>query len=274
MRGAQRAALWFVVLVARCCTCAGEWVARPSMPTARRQLSVDMRTDSTLFAVGGSTPSLTSVNEVYTASTSTWEAMAPMPTVRKALVCRFVDDFLFAVGGCCPVASTGQLVEIFSPATSTWTTGPSMPTGRNNMAAAVSGNSKLYVIGGKTTSVVVGTLELYRTTTGQWSSLPSMPTARYGHGADTYGSELFVAGGVDGDSSIIDVLEKYSIPSSTWSTAPAMPTARMWLGTVTAGTTGAHTVPPARPLPACVLHLSCARGGPAFLVRSEKSVRY
>jgi len=118
-------------------------------------------------------------------SSSRWEDLTPLPTVRSSHDAVMIGDKLYIAGGWQldggtnkPVWPTNALVLDLANPGASWKEFP-QPFQRRALALAALG-SRLYCIGGmdsnnKPTSAV----EIYDTATGQWSKGPELPTGQF-----------------------------------------------------------------------------------------------
>jgi serine/threonine protein kinase/N-acetylneuraminic acid mutarotase len=155
-----------------------------------------------------------------------WEAKAPMPSVRGLMALGEINGTIYAVGG-----MEGDSVflannEAYDPATNKWTQKARMPTARamrgtNN--AVVDG--KLYVIGGNPRGQCTNVNEVYDPATDTWTAKAPMPTARC-HVAVVALNGLIYAIGGNTNTAFSSLVEVYDPTTDSWSRAPSLQTPR------------------------------------------------
>lgn len=221
------------------------WIARASMPTARRGLGFAAAANGKLYAVGGMTPgasggsfSTTAIVEEYDPATNTWTTRASMPTARYWLgLAAAPNGKLYAIGG---TASNGgsAAVEEYDPASNTWSTRASMPTSRSALGLSVTATGRLLAMGGYPfgcCSSPVSSVEEFDPATNTWTARPSLLAARAFFGAATTAAGLVIAVGGIGNSSYGNPpdgarVEVFNPTTSVWSVFSSLPTARSQLG--------------------------------------------
>jgi N-acetylneuraminic acid mutarotase len=159
-------------------------------------------------------------NEAFDATSNTWTAKSPMPTVRPNLMVGEVNGILYAVGGlqANPDGSNGPiaLVEAYDPATDTWTTKTPMPEPLSDAAVATL-NGILYVAGGQGSVTLAGTLYAYDPSTDTWTSKAPMSEPRGYAAAGVIDGKLYVVGG-NTPSEVSGKLEVYDPATDSWTT--------------------------------------------------------
>ncbi|MBV9146908.1 MAG: hypothetical protein JO065_13400, partial [Acidobacteria bacterium] len=199
------------------------------MPTPRSSLAA-AAVNGKIYAIGGidgNNLALPTV-EVYDPNTNAWtsssssNAIAPMPTPRYGLVAVAVNGKLYAIGG---RSGSGALdvVEVYDPDSNSWTSSTTfaglapLPTAREGAAAAVV-NGKIYVIGGAGSSIF-NTVEVYDAVLNTWNAVAAMPSENFYFSADAVDGKIYVFG--EGTNAAL-----YDPTSNSWSSLPPLPTIR------------------------------------------------
>jgi N-acetylneuraminic acid mutarotase len=210
------------------------WVARSSMPTARKQLATAVL-NGALFAIGGtsSTPTanLTKV-ESYNPSTNSWTTRASLPSGRGRTGGAAVINGVLYVAGGYGAGTTGltKTLYAYNGSSNTWSSKATMPSaGGCGGAGAI--NGLLYVIIGcdantTATSGSKGILLRYNPATNTWSAKPAAPSAHRLPGVAALGGKLYVVGGKNSIGVVTNELHVYNPATNSWSTKAGMPSAR------------------------------------------------
>jgi N-acetylneuraminic acid mutarotase len=166
------------------------WVARSSMPTARRSFGITVGADGKIYVIGGmnGAGALNTV-EAYDPATDKWSSRASMPTARFSLAAeRGSNGKIYAIGG-----QTTAVVEEYDPLQNTWTARTPMSAARWNIGSAVSGG-RIYIIGGQWLGPAVVS---YDPLTDTWRNEPSLisPERICPSGAATTDGVIYAIGG-------------------------------------------------------------------------------
>ena len=80
-----------------------DWLAKTSMPTARRY-STSSVVDGIIYAIGGANTVNVATVEAYNPVTNTWSTKTSMLTARRALTSQVVDGVIYVIGGATTVS--------------------------------------------------------------------------------------------------------------------------------------------------------------------------
>ncbi|MDB5066178.1 MAG: protein kinase [Chloroflexi bacterium] len=139
------------------------WATAAPLPTPRGVLAATAGPDGRIYAIGGTTGGTPDRDlrtvEVYTPSTNSWAAAAPLPAPRSGLAAvTGSDGRIYAIGGF--TDHPLDTVDVYTPSTDTWTPAAPMPTAR--FAAAARGtDGRIYVIGGGLDTRNLNTVEAF-----------------------------------------------------------------------------------------------------------------
>ena len=212
-------------------TSTNTWVSKASMPTGRDYFAIAAY-QGKIYCIGGHVsdyqepaadylwgPNMTSVNEVYTIATNSWETKAPMPGASMNLQASVVNGEILVRG----VAYKGNgLSYLYDPATDKWSTSSAIPfsswyqdEGAHN-SIQININNKTMVTGVgdgaavKTSGInapisayVIGSAvnEVYNPSNDSWTKGAAMPTQRSDFGLTVSDDLLYAVGGFKGVSS-------------------------------------------------------------------------
>ena len=194
------------------------WTALPDMPFASRWSHAAV-IDSTLFVVGGGTPSgsppgYTDYSAMllgYDIAAGSWSVLPPMPEGKQSFGAVATAVRLYTFGG----RGTGRDAALdghyaYEPAASSWTAMPPMPCATYYMTAASDNGEegldggKLFSVGGQ--ALIDGRyynsgVWMYDVPTSEWSSLPDMPFTFYSYAppkvaVDAHRNTLIAWGGI------------------------------------------------------------------------------
>ena len=155
----------------------------------------------------------------YTAATSAWTALPPMPVATGLGSCITYENELFFFGGEAPSAG-GQQDTLYSFDGTTWSQLPPMTRQHyRGMTGAV--GSKLYLAGGYSGAEgALDTIIAYDIATSTYDeALPPMQYARYSGLGVTAGSTIYILGGAPA----LDYVEAFTVSTSTWAVLSPMP---------------------------------------------------
>jgi chitodextrinase len=184
------------------------WAAGPDLSNAGGYPAVENPAVAAyggkLYVFGGSTAPFSGAVDnaaVFDPATSSWTALAPMPTPRGGLRAEVVGDRIYVVGGLGADGASVASVEIYDPATDSWSVGAPMQTRRDNPGSAVLAG-KLYLFGGRTRNAdgssvdaTLDSVEAFDPDTGSWSFVAPMPTGRRAMAVGTISGLAQVIGG-------------------------------------------------------------------------------
>lgn len=113
-----------------------------------------------IYLMGGGNATNRADVDAFNVVTRTWDARAPMPTVRGSLAAVMgADRRIYAIGGTAMAAVAD--VAAYSPSRNTWTVTPPLPTARRSLCAAVLPDGRILAIGGRVGSAVDATTTAY-----------------------------------------------------------------------------------------------------------------
>ena len=199
---------------------------RTAMTTARSGVA-GFALNKRGFICGGTTGTVSAVNERYDEKNNTWTTRTAMATARQLLA-----GFIHSLAGYVAGGTTGtvsSVVEAHSDETNTWLTAGSISAARSGCAAAETTNYA-YVSGG-TTGTVSAVHDQLDPTTNTFAAKAAMTTARQDLAAVTV-IAVHVFGGSTGTDSAVN--ERYSEAGNSWTTRTVMTTARDLLGALLA----------------------------------------
>ncbi|MGB3294527.1 MAG: kelch repeat-containing protein [Phormidesmis sp.] len=205
------------------------WSAAPNLPGVAVENPAVVSLDGQIYAFGGSTgPFSGAVSNaaVFDPLTSSWMALADMPTARGGATAQVVDGNIYVIGGLAEDGSSLSTVEIFDPVTGQWAGGSSLQTARDNPGSAVI-DDLLYVFGGRTRNVsdTLASLEIYNPTTDTWSFGNDMLTARRTMVVGTIDGRIQVTGG-EGGGETFAAHEEYNPVTGRWKPLSSISTPR------------------------------------------------
>ncbi|MGV8847823.1 kelch repeat-containing protein [Tessaracoccus sp.] len=206
------------------------WSVVVPLPTARSNLAAATDASGRVYAIGGTTGSITRVVERFDPVAGTWTTLAPLPTARYSLAAAAdASGRIYAIGGY-DGSITGR-VDRYDPAAGTWTTLAPLPTARYGLAAAADASGRIYAIGGYN-GAATGVVDRFDPAAGTWTTLAPLPTARYYLAAATDASgRVYVIGGYNGAFS--GRVDRFDPAAGTWTTLAPLPTARNDLAAAT-----------------------------------------
>jgi len=227
----------------------GPWQTTAAMTTLRAYHATVVA-GGYLYVLGGTTDINTGLirNSVERAAINTdgtlgpWQALLSMTTARRNFAAVAVGDYLYALGGCCPLNSLAmasvEMARINADGTlGAWQTTTSMTTPRHFLAA-VAANGYLYAVGGSESNTVERAAINSDGSLGSWQATTAMNTARHCPGAVAVNGYLYAIGGSD-NTRPVNSVERAAINSdgslSAWQTMSAMTTRRANHGTVEIG---------------------------------------
>lgn len=213
-----------------------QWLAYPSMHTARAYFSASRLDDGRVLVAGGwdGTQSLADV-EIFDPEGNRWEMAAPMNTDRAyAVVALLNDGRVLVVGGETIGGETpGTLssAELFDPETNTWSLLPNQPTQcHGKYAAAVTlDDGRVLVVGGVCAingfQATAGA-EVFDPNTGQWTTTEPMTDQRSLMAVvPLMDGTVLVTGG--GSTEAFNSAEVFNPPSGTWMQIGALSVPRL-----------------------------------------------
>lgn len=202
------------------------WETKASMPTPRYDLGV-AAVGGKLYAIGGSSGSVRTSNEVYDPATDRWTARAPLPTARAALVVAALNGKIYAIGGLGSSNVNGALStlnEEYDPATDSWRPRapvPAQPYSTCRGSAGTAANGRIYLLQGQCSSPPNAQLLEYDPATDSWATKAEAPVALSPLSMSAAGSRVFamMLGGTGWAGSSI---WEYSAVDNAWTVRPAV----------------------------------------------------
>jgi N-acetylneuraminic acid mutarotase len=184
-------------------------------------------------------------------ATQKWQARAPLPSPRGAMLVGAIGDLIYAAGGeqrrrfgasvpdgapsaYEPVAD----FSVYDPKTDQWKMLPPMKIARDHaMGGVVDG--KLVVVGGRDRPKYdIAAVEIFDPAGGKWRDGAPMPTGRSGGNAAAIGGSLYVFGGEGNKASPLGIYtetEGYDLAANKWRQFKPMPNPRHSLSAATVG---------------------------------------
>ncbi|RKY89777.1 hypothetical protein DRQ09_00760, partial [candidate division KSB1 bacterium] len=200
---------------------AQRWTTKTSMPTNRRDLTVNS-VDGKLYAIGGFTDKyqFTRNVEEYNPETDSWSSKSSMPDEYFTVKSVVINSRIYVVG------RRNSLIWVieYDPATDTWNTKSGTTSDRSDYCVAEL-NNRIYIFGGWGNNQYLFTVEEYDLSTDSWAVVSSMPTERAGASAVAYNGKIYIIGGVN-SSGVLNTFEVYDPSSNNWITKTSMPTRR------------------------------------------------
>jgi N-acetylneuraminic acid mutarotase len=204
------------------------WTQGANMPTVREGAQAVLLDSNHIAVLGGGTgchftQTCTIYNkvEIYTPSTNSWSAAAPMLTPRYRFAAAGGNGHLYAIGGWNGTQALST-TEVYSETTNSWSYFTSLPQAEEAPAAAVA-HGTIVVLGGydgQNPSTYYNNVWFY--TASGWSSGAPMPTAREDFGAATGpDGRIYAIGGWNGGA--LSTVEAYSITANSWSSTTSLP---------------------------------------------------
>lgn len=199
------------------------WITRADMPSSERwRLATAVVSNaagqSVLYAIGGSTPTGSSLSRVqaYNAATNTWTWKKSLPVaLQETNGAAVINGKIYVSGGEMGYGSYSEQLYLYDPARNTWTRKRDMPTPSFRGLTGVIDN-KLYVVASchSQESCVAGFpdwwLYRYNPVSDTWTKLARPPTYIGYPVGGTIGKKLYVG---HGGSKILDV---YDPVTNTW----------------------------------------------------------
>jgi len=200
----------------------GQWSALPPMSRPRGALAA-AAVGGKIYLVGGaglphgadlpdglrpgSAIDMLDALEVFDTETTTWRALAPMPTPRNHHSVAAVGNKLYVIGGRVGSCYSGGLSaniwmnDEYDIATDTWTARSPMPTARSGTGIAVIDN-EIHVLGGEgwvedEAGGVFRTHEVYDPKSDSWTRAAPMTTPRAGFAVAAIGEKIYTVSGVN-----------------------------------------------------------------------------
>lgn len=166
---------------------------------------------------------------VYDPVTSSWSALANMPTALEKPVSAFISGKLYVADGWTSSGAASAQLAIYDPSTNTWTTGAANPAPEGGGGGVAVLNNKMYIIGGCPTGSSCGDtpVEAYDPSTDTWTAAGTL--APYPHvisweSCGAVSGTLYCAGGTAGSSEYADGYV-YDASANSWSAIASIPVA-------------------------------------------------
>lgn len=188
---------------------------------------------------------------VYDPATRKWDARAPLPSPRGALVVGAVGDLIYAAGGeqrrkfgaavpdgAAPAYEPIADAAVYDPKSDKWQVLPPMRVARDHAMGGVVGG-KLVVVGGRDRPKYdLTAVEIFDPASGTWHDGAPMPTGRSGGNAAALGGALYVFGGEGNRENPLGIYtetEGYDLAANTWRRFKPMPNPRHSLSAAAVG---------------------------------------
>lgn len=168
---------------------------------------------------------------VFSQSTLTWTAVAPMPIpmfVLSMVVLSNTHVLAFAGSS----ALTGVAIkksQIYNPAANTWSQTGDMVKVRLpfRQAVAMLSDGRVLLVGGQETGITIANCEVFDPSIGGWLPIVGLDVARIYHSAVTLQSgKVLVCGGTTDFQTTLSTCTSYDPASSSWTPAANMNKAR------------------------------------------------
>lgn len=211
------------------------WMFKTDMDTARYGLVVG-EANGKLYAIGGQTPTRTTLVQEYDPSTNTWTTKTSLPSERTRFAAAVLNDKIYVAGGVDDGGVFLNMTEYYDPASDTWSTTGNLNKVRADFAM-VAVNGKLYAISGtkKANLDCENRTDVFDPATGIWSDLESnIPAKRSGHAAAVVNNKIYVFGG-DFQGTLQTVTYELNPATTTWTAKTDIPTPRTELAAETVG---------------------------------------
>lgn len=219
-----------------------QWRSEPSLACARMATSLAATQDGTLFAVGGYTHELGSLNvvESLTPGALEWQRAPDLLAPRCSFGCVELGGAVIALGGFGD-DNRGALTEceLLDRRTSGWQMMPPMMQRRSCCSAAPIDAHRVLVCGGHDGTRALAEAEIYDMVADKWMSIPPMPTARSGLAtvADAEARVWALGGYPDGTAAhsamhALSVVEVFHDAAGCWSSEAVMRCGRTGAGAV------------------------------------------
>jgi N-acetylneuraminic acid mutarotase len=172
-------------------------------------------------------------------ATKNWEAKAPLPAPRGALMVAAIGDKIYAIGGehyrpkGTPVPEGAPApyepvawLSIYDTGTDKWQDAAPMKVARDHAYVGVIGG-KLYLVGGRDRPKYdIVAIEEFDPATGKWRDRSPMPTGRSGGNAAVLNGKLYVFGGEGKPGNPLGIYnenEAYDAATDRWTKLGPMP---------------------------------------------------
>jgi len=167
---------------------------------------------------------------LYTPSTDSWTALAPLPEVRSSFDAAVLGDHVYVFGGwnLDGQADSGQWLETawsldLSDSDAVWKPLAKQPFRRRVISVAAH-NGKLFVIGGVTPEGPTTDVDLYDPALDCWTQAEPLP----GVGMSEFGSSSFATGGTLYVSTLDGFVHRWSNSANDWETIAKCDPARFF----------------------------------------------
>jgi subtilisin family serine protease len=174
--------------------------------------------DGEWYSIGGGSGSASYADVYrYDNATTSWVAVAPLPSPRGAVTAGVIDGQIIVSGGWVSSGTTGETL-VYDPAADTWTQVADNPSAVSAAGQAVL-DGKLYSVGGCTTSACTpmgSAVTAYDPGTDSWEQLADYPAPVAFASCGGVGGEIVCTGGNGGAAGTADSYA-YDPASDTWS---------------------------------------------------------
>lgn len=236
---------------------AGQWIAKPEMPTGRQEIYADSA-EGMIYVPGGILTDIVTTSDAFEAfdvKNNQWITLASLPAPRHHITPVVIGDQIYSVGGFdgpYPDWVMKSEMFIYDIAKNTWRDGVSMPEPRGEHVA-VTVNNKIHVIGGRTVSeggennfhsfIDTDGHLIFDPNSKQWTKGAAAPTARNSAAAVAMDGLIYVVGGrknvVQPDGKQLQqnlgILEVYDPKQEAWKVLAPMPEASGGIAATAAG---------------------------------------
>lgn len=221
----------------------GEWIAAPSLDTARTAGGVGQtghagpintggeggyKYSSDIFLFGGKQTQSTSSVENYGWYNSEGNITGPSMSASRSAFAYATDPAsgdLYAIGGLTGSSTVLAGAEHYDPVTDKWSAIAPLPQALYSTSAATDGFGHIFVFGGAHTTTGAASAAVYRYTiaTNTWETMASMPLAlRDASAVDAPDGRIYLVGGKSAAGAVANV-ESYNPAENSWSDETALP---------------------------------------------------
>jgi N-acetylneuraminic acid mutarotase len=234
---------------------ADKWSAGPKLPVGVNHAGA-AAVGGKLYVVGGFLGPFrqrepTANVWAFDPPTGKWEARAPLPAPRGALVVGAIGDKIYAAGGerrrpfgqavpqgaAIPYEPVADFA-VYDAKTDTWQILPPMKVARDHAMGGVIDGTLLVVGGRDRPRYDLAAVEIFDPASGRWRDGAPMPTGRSGGNAASLGGTLYVFGGEGNKANPLGIYtetEGYDLKSDGWRRFKPMPNPRHSLSAAAIG---------------------------------------
>jgi len=188
------------------------WTSRTAITTARSSLRCAAHSGY-VFAISGTTGTVSTANERYDPSANSWTSRAAIGTARTDFGCAAFGSYIYAFAGGSSSGNIGTN-ERYDVSANSWASRTALGVARGQYCAGAASSNYVYAIGG---IAGPGTAERYDEAANSWSAIAN-PTelSRMGHGAGFAGGNLYVASGSSVSGVYSKTTEMYIEAINSW----------------------------------------------------------